>query len=162
MTYFGCTHCLTVVRVVDEDELVERLIRSHAKWKDGRMCPSCAVGRFKEFRGSMRREARIMFDGNMFTSYELTAAEFFSALCGFGYPDEIDASPEVVSALLKSSSVKGVECALRDGRKNRTIVDRLDLSDGTSLHFTGSSVGAVVYKVTRRKAEGGQDVKRTE
>ena len=82
----------------------------------------------------------------------LTLKEFVSAVAGFGLPSEIDASPEVVRAMLLAHKVVGVKIA-QDASGPRSILTELILDNDTTLHLAGGGSGPTVYKITRRRNE---------
>lgn len=79
---------------------------------------------------------------------KLTAAEFLGGMAGLGLPHEIDASPEVVSAMLATCEITNVRIQ-RSRDPGRSVLTALELSNGTILHLAAGPEGAIIYKITR-------------
>lgn len=158
MKCYACDQCLTVVRVHGPPEDVRRLILDHSLWKDGRPCVhSSCDAKLYELTAEESEVAVNATTPGVIRVLNLTAQEFFSAMCGYGLPDELGTSPEVVKALLLSSKIMDV--SVGESPSGRTVVYRLDLENGTSLHLASSSHGPSVFKVTRRSdVRAGNDI----
>lgn len=148
MILFGCNKCLTLVRLVDDPTVVHRLVRDHPKFAGGHWCVRC--GEPVQLVRHVDFEAWQNLRGTELVKFlELNAAEYFRAACGFGLPDEISTEPEVVKSLLLSSRV--IEAKVQKSISGRTILSRLDLDNGLSLHLAMSSNGPTVFKITRKQ-----------
>jgi hypothetical protein len=79
---------------------------------------------------------------------DLTPHEAFAAFNGLGLPEEQHCSLESVQALLTEQPVRRVIGSTVKGQE-RTIIDALELWDGTKLHFSAGGEGAVIYRVVR-------------
>lgn len=150
MKYYACDNCLLLIRVHGDPDIVQRLILEHSLWKDGLPCVSEGCG--EKLKLLTKEEGRLSSkasDSGLIRVVDLTAEEFFNALCGYGMPDELGAQPEVVKALLLSAKVLDVEAAMAPS--GRTILSKLSLDNGTCVHLASSSYGPAVLKVTRRR-----------
>ena len=156
--YYACDSCFLVVRVAGDPEEWQRLIVDHSLWRDGLPCFRDAC-EDKLYRIDMADVPAVInaTKHSVFSTLDLTVEEFFRALCGYGLPEEVGRGPEVARALLLSSRVSDV--SVRKSPSGKTILDRLDLEDGTRLHLASSSHGPVVFKMTRRPDVGaGSDL----
>lgn len=148
MRFYACDSCLTIVRVRG-DAASMPLIETHSLWRGGHPCVRTECGS-KMYR-LKTDEFNLVMDASkygVFRVVDLTVQECFAAMCGYGLPSEIGSEPENIKALLLSSAVIDVStCTSPSGR---TVLDRLDLANDTSLHLAASSHGPVVFKVTRR------------
>lgn len=150
MKYYACDRCLTIVRVHGDPVEIQRLIVRHTLWREGLPCVNshCQEKMYELSEVEARAISSVTTPGvvNLLT---LTVGEFFRALCGYGLPDEIKAEPEVVKALLLSSKV--INASVHTSASGKTLLEKLDLENGTCLHLASSSRGPVVFKVTRRR-----------
>ena len=150
MKYYACDRCLTAVKVHGDPDSIQKLIVQHVRWKDGLPCvrTGCSSTMYAFENASSGHLG-------MMTVLCLTAEEFFSALCGYGLPDEIGSEPEVVQALLLSSKVIGA--AVGKSLSGRAILSKLELENGTCLHLASARQGPTVYKVTRKRHDQKDD-----
>ena len=147
--YYICPVCYVVFQVIGDrgelmriPEILARLARTCVTdGCEGRVQASTSD---KMARTSQQKTTR------------LTVQEFVAAMAGLGLPDEIDASPEVVSAMLKSCPVIGFTLH-RSSHPKRSILTELVLSNNTILHLAAGADGPTVYKITRRK-DGRSDL----
>jgi len=80
--------------------------------------------------------------------HEVTPQEAFAALNGLGFPPERDCGETAVRLALTHQVT---EAGVRQIRgTNRSVLDWLQLDDGTRLYLASSSEGAVVYRLARR------------
>jgi hypothetical protein len=79
---------------------------------------------------------------------ESTPQEAFAAFNGLGFPDEHHCSLETAQALLKEHPVRRIIGTNVKGAE-RTIIDALELWDGTKVYFGAGAGGAVIYRITR-------------
>jgi hypothetical protein len=151
MIVIVCLPCSSAIRVMpgnvanassvqDLDALVGR--RSDF-WPDQFPCPSCG----KPSTGMLEREADARVLGLM-ALRDLTPQEAFAAFNGLGFPDERKCSLEEVQALLREQPVRRVSGTDVVGAA-RTIIDFLELWDGTKVYFGAGAEGAVIYRITR-------------
>ena len=151
--YFGCNECTAVTHIVGNVEDIKALIKDHVQWKNGYPCViSGCLGKMLEItdRGTLTEMHKAAKQG-LLRFYTLSPAEFFRALCGFGLPDELGCSPEVVTAMFSSALVTSV--GVRGTPSGRTILDQIFLDNGVCLHLAASPQGSSVYKITRTKDE---------
>jgi hypothetical protein len=66
---------------------------------------------------------------------------------GMGFPEERDCVAEVVCQEL-TKRVSKVHAVTLQGT-GRTVLDALELEDGTTLFFSGSAHGALVYRIRK-------------
>ncbi len=112
-------------------------------WPDKFICVRCD----KSATGMLERGA----DPRALAAMELidlTPHEAFAAFNGLGLPEEQHCTLEVVQALLTEHPVRRVIGTTVKGQE-RTIVDALELWDGTKLYFSAGGEGAVIYRVVR-------------
>lgn len=138
--YYLCRLCKCLAHVTGEEDELSRL-----GLLAGRLGAKCVTGHCS---GAMDRCSP---SAGGAADHTLTFQEFLSALGGFGLPSEIDASPEVVQAMLLAHRVVGSKiAATRSGK--RTVLTELLLDNGATLHIAGGGDGPTVYKITRRQS----------
>ena len=134
--------CGTVTRVMGEPHEVMTLVGQNSEWWPNKYsCPRCnatAHGELEHLVNPSELGARHVI--------ELEAQEMFLCLQGMGLPEERDCRSEVVVAALKASSVKKVKCYGVQGTW-RTILEWLELENGTKLYFGSSAHGAAIYRI---------------
>lgn len=157
MRYLGCNSCLTVINLYGDPLEMEKLIFSNRLWAEGWPCVTDGCP------GPMETLPQKLVDGipnavqqGLMKMHQLTAQELFQAFLGYGLPDELGTEPEVVSALLLSSSI--VSLRTRRSPSGRTVLDRIDLENGLSVHLASSGHGPTVIKVTRRRHDSDDDL----
>lgn len=149
--HFGCDRCYTLIRVIGKAEEIQSLIYNH-QWKDGYPCVTAGCeGNMHEVDQAFVHSLKNTVKSGLITFYTLNPKEFFSALCGFGLPDEIGCAPEIVKAMLLSARVSDV--GVRESSSGRTILDRIFLDNKTCIHLAASPSGPCVFKITRVKDE---------
>lgn len=150
MKTYACDSCLQVIRVQGDPEELCRLIAQNPTWKDRLPCVNSGCsGPLKLLTEDVLALLSNVLEPGLIGVVDLTPREMFQALCGFGLPEEVGQAPEVVVALLRSTSISDV--AVRISPSGRTIIDRLDLSNRLSIHLAASPDGAVAFKITRGK-----------
>lgn len=142
--YWKCDHCnLLVQETGDVRSGPDSALLVHK-------CPRV------DCRGSMKAIDETRFSALIalgLSYFVLNADEFLSACSGFGLPDEIDASKNVVDTLL--SKYKIVDVRVRQGgNPKRTILDCLILEDGSTLHVAAGGDGPTIYRITRGPGNG--------
>lgn len=156
MIVFGCDSCFTVVKVDGEWEDVANLIMHHARWDSGWPCiNSVCQSKLGLLSKGLTNSLKGAREAGLINEIRLNAVEFFRALCGFGTPEEIGIEPESIRAFLLSTQV--TDMLVKRAPSGRTILDRLDLDNGVSLHLAASPHGAMIYKITRRRNESKMD-----
>jgi len=140
---YGCRQCLSVVMIRGSLTRHKELILDHEMFKDGWPCVRCSSKMYSLDQEDIVCTADIKFS----VKYELTVDEFFMALCGFGLPDELGCEPEIVRAVLLSAKI--IDVATNVSCSGRTVISKIALDNGLSLHLAGSPYGATVYKITR-------------
>lgn len=75
----------------------------------------------------------------------LEAEEAFGALQGLGLRSERSCHHAIVQRLLTTQRIKQVR--LRGTPNRRTVIERIDLEDGTILYLGAAPEGAVVFRV---------------
>jgi hypothetical protein len=150
MIIVACTPCNLVIRVMPTKagdvscvrELDQLVGRRSSFWPDQYPCPTCGV-MAQGFDERTVQEALLAATA----CRELTPLEAYSAFNGFGFPDEQRCSLETVQRLLMSMPIKKVIGTDVRGSE-RTLIDALELQDGTKLHFAAGGDGAVIYRIT--------------
>lgn len=82
----------------------------------------------------------------------LTGTQLYQAVNGMGCPDEIPRDSSVLEALLRTYTITGVAVRDADGS---VFLDRLVLSNGTSVHLISGGGGAQVLKITKKEDPHG-------
>lgn len=142
-----CKLCAFGVRVVGDNQSIQDLLGAKSPCEGKYNCPSCgsacmsspyvdnAVLREKDVRDLEPLEAYLLFEG-------------------MGYPEERDCVAEVVKDELLTKRIVKVVSVTAHGT-TRAIIDHLVLEDGTTLFFSGSAHGAIIYRIRRPKAYSG-------
>lgn len=143
-----CAYAIRVMPSVITDahsvQELDQLVGTRSEfWPDRYSCPRCD----KPARGLHERDAdpRVLHSMHV---QEATPQEAFAAMNGLGFPDEQKCSLEAVQALLLETPVRKVIGKNVSGAE-RTIIDALELWDGTKVHFGAGAEGAVIYRITK-------------
>jgi hypothetical protein len=146
-----CLPCDLALRVMptnagsvsSQRELEELVGPRSAFWPDQYPCPQCNA----MMRGmhEQKADSRAMQSLNL---KDLTPQEAFAAFNGCGFPDEQRCSFAVVDALLRETPVRCIIGKDVIGLE-RTVLDAIELWDGTRIHLGAGGDGAVVYRITR-------------
>lgn len=80
---------------------------------------------------------------------DVSPAEALAAVSGVGLPNEQDCSLEAVNKLLQEHRVVRVSGS-QIRNSHRSIINYLELDDGTKVYFGSSAYGATVYRVAPR------------
>jgi hypothetical protein len=158
MIVIACAKCNLAIRVMPllaanrQSVLeVQQLVGKDSDfWPDRFPCPGCG----KNTRGMFEAQAdtkalRLM------RFRDLTPIEAFHAFSGLGFPEEQRCSLAVVEALLLAQPVRKVRGTDVMGTE-RTIVDALELQDGTIIHFGAGAEGACIYRIVRPPANAAR------
>lgn len=158
-----CLPCNFAIRVMPESvasmasvQELDQLVGARSDfWPDKYPCPRCG----KPARGLLEKEAdeRVL---NLLTIQEATPQEAFAALNGLGFPDEHHCSLETVQALLKEQPVRRIIGTNVRGAE-RTVIDALELWDGTKMYFGAGAGGAVIYRITRPVSYADKQLEKT-
>ena len=147
MIVVTCLACELLIRVMPEGESsdeLEHLVGSRSDfWPDKYPCPRCG----KNGQGLPEREV----DTRVYQVMELrdvTPKEAFAIFNGMGFPDEQQCSMETLRTLLLEHPVRRVVGRDVVGMA-RSIVDHLELWDGSRVYLGAATEGAVVYRITR-------------
>lgn len=136
-----CDSCPFGIRV-DGDELdVEGLVGDSSPHAQG-LCPDCAVGSLK--RGKFADNAAL--SGRAIRT--LSPMEAHLLLEGMGYPEERDCVVEIFTQELTSKRIRKIDAYTAPGT-TRTVLNTLELEDGTTIFFSGSAVGALAYRIRK-------------
>lgn len=146
-----CIPCELAIRIMPtcvgngtSAQEVQQLVGTHSEyWPDKFPCVKCG----KSARGMLEREAdpRAL---KLMELRDLTPHEAFAAFNGLGLPEEQRCSLEAVQALLIAQPVRRVVGTDIRGCE-RTIIDSLELQDGTVVHFGAGAEGACIYRIVR-------------
>jgi len=151
MNAYYCKSCLLVVKVIGDPMAINGLIKQHPRWKPGHPCVGGCGHRMERIPANEVGWVIAAAEQGAVRMYELTPEQFFSAMCGFGLPEEISIEPESVVAFLKSAKV--VDVKVETSPTGRVVLHQIDLENGLSLHLSSSSYGPTIFKITRRKAQ---------
>lgn len=133
--------CVTDPRSIQE---VHQLVGEHSTfWPDQFKCPRCG----NPARGMLEQKADPKAVA-LLELRDLTPHEAFQAFNNLGLPEEQDASLAEVQRLLLKYPVCKVVGSDVAGMK-RTILDSLELLDGTRVYFGAGSEGACIYRIVK-------------
>lgn len=146
-----CLPCAFVIRVMPAQvteassaQEVRQLVGQASEfWPDKYPCPHC--GLLAKALQEHDADPAVL---QTLTLQDLTAQEAFAAFNGFGLPQEQRCALSSVEALLREQPVRRVLGKNVSGDE-RTIVDALELWDGTKVYFGAGAEGAVIYRVAR-------------
>lgn len=153
-----CSGCGAVYRVFDtiEGGDNEQLIGPLSEWwPDKYTCPRCGA------QAAGAEEALLPRSVQTSDIVDLTPIEMFSALNGFGLPEELPTSVENLTEVLRSSAVKRVVGSNVPNTK-RCVVDFIELESGVKVYFGASTHGAVAYRVVRPTSYAQRVIKEEE
>jgi hypothetical protein len=86
---------------------------------------------------------------------DLTPVEAYATLtAGVGLPEDRDCRKEIIEQVVLETPIRKVVGQDVPGT-NRFNIDYMELWDGTRLYFGASGHGAIIYRVTRSRAERG-------
>lgn len=143
MMFILCQTCRFGIRVTGDPEDERSLIGDRSPHHRNYKCPECkgecVAGPFadndvlqeKNLRDLKPMEAHLLFEG-------------------MGYPEERDCVAEIVSQELTSKRAKKVHAYTLPGTA-RTVLDAIELEDGTTLFLSGCASGALVYRIRKPK-----------
>lgn len=139
MMVLPCMACFTAVRVM---EVLPHVGPESEFWPAGYTCVACgnpvtAIG---------ERETELVALEKM-KLRDLTSDELYAALHGLGTPEERVAHFTSVNDLLLSKKVTKV-IGHTVGNTDRTVIEALELEDGTRMYLGSGSAGAIVYRIT--------------
>ncbi len=141
MILVTCTACRLALRVLGDVEEISLLVGERSDfWPSKYTCPRCE-GPAK----GQPEDALLPSELLPFELRDLSAQELFAALNGLGLPDEQACSAEVVGTLLRETPIRRVRIRDVPGSP-RSILEQLELWDGTRLYFGASPAGAIVYR----------------
>lgn len=152
MIVIACTPCAFAMRVMPDSvtsvrsvqELDQLIGKRSDFWPDKYPCPKC--GQMATGFGEREVDGRVL---QLMELKDVTPQEAFAALHGLGFPDEQKCSLAFVQQLLREQPVRRVIGTDVVGQE-RTIVDALELWDGTKVYFGSAPEGAVIYRITRQ------------
>jgi len=142
-----CMPCALAIRVLPQvgrmEELEELVGRRSIFWPDQFPCPRCG----KMAKGILEGTAdpRAM---HLLEVRDLTAFEAFGAFSGLGFPDEQDCTLEVLHELLREQPIRKLHGANVKG-STRSVIESIELWDGTKIYLGASPDGAVAYRAAR-------------
>jgi hypothetical protein len=143
-----CTPCNLAIRVMpakagslmSEREVAILLGPQSLLWPDKFECVRCT----KPAMGMLELGADPRALAHM-ELRDLTPHEAVAAFNGLGLPEEQHCTLEAVQALLTEHPVRRVIGSTVKGQE-RTVIDALELWDGTKLYFGAGGDGAVIYR----------------
>jgi hypothetical protein len=164
MIVVACLACGFAIRVMPTKvadphsvQEVHQMVGKYSDlWPNKFLCPRCN----NPARGLLERE----IDPKAMALLEvrdLTAHEALAAFNGLGLPEEQKCSFDAVSKLLLEQPVRNIIGTDVVGQA-RTIIDSLELMDGTRVYFGAGAEGACIYRITRpisyaeRLLQGGE------
>lgn len=151
MIVVACLACGFGVRVmptrVAEPRSVQEVHQMVGKnsdlWPNKYVCPRCN----NPARGLLERaiDPKAMA---LLEIRDLTPHEALAAFNGLGLPEEQACSFDTVTKLLLEQPVRNVIGTNVEGLQ-RTIIDALELMDGTKIYFGAGAEGACIYRIAR-------------
>lgn len=149
-----CMPCALAIRVLPQvgrmDEIEELVGRKSTFWPDQFPCPRCE----KMAKGILESTAdpRAL---QLLEVRDLTAFEAFGAVSGLGFPDEQDCTLDVLHELLREQPIRKLHGANVRGC-TRSVIEAIELWDGTKIYLGASPDGAVAYRATRPPSTTGR------
>lgn len=148
-----CLPCELALRIMparaadaNSDAELETLVgRRSAYWPDKYPCPGCT----KPATGMRETQAdpRVL---QVMKLHDLTPLEAYAAFHGLGLPGEQACTFEMIQELLLTHPVRRVVGrTIADTAPARSVIDHIELWDGTRVHLAAGLEGAVVYRVVR-------------
>jgi len=141
LIHIVCMNCSFGLRVSPgQDGERDGIIGPHDEWFPDRY-PCCRCG------GLMTIAAAV--DKDTFPQLELvdvSPPEALAALHGLGLPHERECSPTAVQKVMTGAHVKRV--TIRNS--HRSILEYIELENGTRLYLAASAFGATVYRISPR------------
>lgn len=145
MIVVSCGSCSLVIQVMGDPKQIDYLVgKSSRYWPDKYVCPRCE-SQALAVEGECAPPELLAHPRTMF----LEAEEFYAALNGFGVPSEREADYETVRDLLTSMRITGIK-ARPSGNPKRTLIEWLELEDGTRVYIASGGRGATVYRIKRK------------
>lgn len=86
--------------------------------------------------------------------YDVTPQEAIAAIHGLGLPEERQCSAAAVEALLQGAQIKRVSAQQIRG-SHRSIIDHIELEDGTKVYLASSAFGATIYRIAKSETPHG-------
>lgn len=144
-----CLPCRVGFRVKGDPLEINPLLGPTSElWPEGFTCPHCA----KSAHGYLELELSESVY-SMLKIRDLTPVEAYAALtAGVGLPEDRDCRKEIIEAVVKEIPIRRVGGQDVPGT-NRFNIDYLELWDGTRLYFGASGHGAIIYRITRSRAD---------
>lgn len=151
MIVIACLNCGFAVRVmptrVADTRSVQEVHQMVGKncdlWPDKFVCVRCG----NPVRGLLEREVDPAAM-RLVEVRDLTPHEALAAFNGLGLPEEQSCTLERVSQLLLEHPIRRVIGTNVQGME-RTIIDSLELWDGTRVYFGAGAEGACIYRIVR-------------
>lgn len=144
MITIACLRCNIGIRTYGDEVEVSSLLVEGSEWyPDQYPCPTDGCGGTAQYLESIDSAALSRLE-----IHDVTPQEGFAAFNGLGFPPERDCGETAVRAALKSPVVDVGVRQLRGS--NRSVLEWLQLEDGTRLYLAASSEGAVVYRLAKR------------
>jgi len=133
--------CTLLVRVSPgaEGELESLLGPSSELYPDKFPCPRC----------NAHMEVVLAIESTdlaLLDVVDLSPPEALAAFSGLGFPEERECGPASVRALMSGATVKSVKVR-QVKNSHRSIIEFIELADGTRLFLGSSSHGATVYRI---------------
>lgn len=147
MIYIVCSSCNKGLRISggdlrgDVSEAMSLFGPGSDMYPDAYPCFSCNEP--AEFVAAADSDALLNLE-----LFEVTPQEAMAALNGLGLPAEQDCSATAVQQALLSSPVKKVS-ARPIRNSHRSILDCIELEDGTKVYLGSSAYGATAYRISK-------------
>lgn len=139
-----CLSCAFALRVLHMNDGERALVGKGSDfWPDGYECPCCGKKAQVLWEDEVASDARARL-----SIRDVTSQELFLALHGMGLPEERACSIEAVTELLKEHPIRKVYGHTVSGT-GRSCLTCLELWDGSKVYLGSSSVGAIVYRISR-------------
>lgn len=136
-----CTRCMHGLQVIGDEDQINLLVGEQSDfWPNNYPCPFCEG----KADGAYERDVHPP-DLQRFTLTTVDGGEAFAALMGAGLPEQKPASKQAVLESLQTG-VKAVHGSYAPARA-AFLLDRIELTDGSMIHFAGGPTGAVIYKI---------------
>jgi hypothetical protein len=143
-----CTKCIFALRVmparlgqVESVQELETLVGTKSEfWPNKYLCTQCGA----RAEGALEDQVVQWIHLDI---HDVTPHEAFAAMHGMGLPEEQQCSIERLNTLLREVPIRHVHGKDIRGA-NYSLVETIELWDGTRVHFGSGADGAVVYRIT--------------
>lgn len=139
--FYICPKCPFGLKVDGDPQEIDDLLGDRSGLHGQRQCPLC----FALCKKAPFVDNALLSSKQLWT---LTPHEAHLLFEGMGFPEERDCVAETVMDELRSKRVKAVK-AKTVPNTTRAVIEQVVLEDDTTLFFSGSAQGALVYRIRK-------------